>query len=121
MKRTILIAAIGLSLASCGKSDEQIAIEATWTPEQRTQAEVGSHTVWTDPVTGCDYIKPHPSVSYGVMPRTDRDGFHAYCAEQKERDAAEALARGCTRPRMSDGSLGAEVCINTNANEVGAE
>lgn len=53
-------------------------------------------------------LAPH----YGIMPRTDRDGYHAYCAEQKERDRLEALERGCSRPRMADGTLGAEVCIN---------
>ena len=121
MKRALLIAA-SLLVASCGtKADpngtpaEQFEARVQAgdpvAVEQRSAATLASKIVYTDPVTGCDYIAPHHP-SYGTMPRTDRDGFHAYCAEQKARDAAEALERGCARTRMSDGSYGPEVCIN---------
>lgn len=132
MKRTLLIVAASLLAASCGRAP--IEPDPTGTPEQQLEARavagdpvaieqrdanriaqnVADHLTWTDPVTGCDYVAPGQSSSYGSMPRVDRDGISAYCAEQKARDAAEALARGCTRPRMSDGSYGPEQCLNIN-------
>ena len=130
MKRTLLIAAASLLVASCGtKADPEgtpaeqfearVQAGDPVAVEQRNAQVLADRIAYTDPVTGCDYIQPHPSPSYGTMPRMDRDGFHVYCAEQKERDRQEALERGCSRPRMSDGTLGAEVCINTNSNDGG--
>ena len=125
MKRTLLIAAASLLVASCGtKADPEgtpaeqfearVQAGDPVAVKLRAEADLANRIAYTDPVTGCDYIAPHASPSYGIMPRTDRDGFHVYCAEQKARDAAEALARGCTRPRMSDGSYGPEQCLNIN-------
>lgn len=102
MNRTVLILAASLLAASCGtKADPEgtpaeqfearVQAGDPVAVEQRKAQVLADKIVYTDPVTGCDYIAPHHP-SYGVMPRTDRDGFHAYCAEQKARDAAEATA-----------------------------
>lgn len=132
MKRALLIA-VSLLVASCG--EQPVEADPAGTPEQQLEAkaqagdpiaiakrneqriaqDVADHMAWTDPVTGCDYVSPGFSNSYGSMPRVDRDGISAYCADQKARDRAEALERGCARTRMSDGSYGPEVCINQGA------
>lgn len=103
MNRTILILAAALSLAACeqsvkadpnGNPQEQLEARAqsgdpvaiAQRNDQRIAQNVSNHLSWTDPVTGCDYVAPGQSNSYGSMPRMDRDGYHVYCADQKERD-----------------------------------
>ena len=71
--RAVLAIAAAVGLASCEPAgDTQLA-----------KANGYNMPVWTDPVTGCDYIAPTGIQSYGVMPRISADGYTVYCADQK--------------------------------------
>lgn len=103
MNRTIFIVGLAALLASCeappvqpdpfGTEAEKLeAAVQSGDPaaiKVRNDQRVAEHMAWTDPVTGCDYIYPTYQ-SHGSQLRMDRDGFHGYCAEQKERDRLEA-------------------------------
>lgn len=76
--KKILITASALTLCACTVPDNATGIRSD---EAGTEAD-RTHYIWTDPDTGCDYVK---TVGYpeAVMPRISSDGFHVHCADQK--------------------------------------
>lgn len=76
MKAALIVAGC-VALAACHSPDNATGISADGTNDaDRT------HYIWTDPDTGCDYIKTS-GYPEAVMPRISSDGFHVQCADQK--------------------------------------
>lgn len=75
MKYVVLIAAT-VALAGCEQPASSDSVVAAGT-------EGMGMPIYTDPLTGCDYIVPTGIKSYGVMPRMASDGYTVLCADQK--------------------------------------